>query len=75
MKYFYSFFGIIFQCYFYFFLIEAAQYECLYRRTAHHATAVIDMPKQNFQNPEFGNKFQTEVPLFLKRPEFLYNTL
>ena len=33
------FFGIIFQFYFYFFLIEAAQYECSYRRTAHHATA------------------------------------
>jgi len=40
---------------FLFFLIEAAQYECLYRRTAHHATAMINMPKQNFLNPEFGN--------------------
>jgi len=39
MKYFYSFFGIVFQFYFYlFFLTEAAQYECLCRRTAHHAT-------------------------------------
>ena len=36
--YFYSFSGIIFQFYFYFFLTEAAQYECSYRRTAHHAT-------------------------------------
>jgi len=38
LKYFYSFFGIIFQFYFLFFLTEAAQYECSYRRTAHHAT-------------------------------------
>jgi len=66
MKYFYSFFWHYLSMLFLFFLIEAAQYECLYRRTAHHATAVIDMPKQNFLNPEFGNKFQTEVPLFLK---------
>jgi len=39
MKYFYSFFGIILQFYFKIFLTEAAQYECSYRRTAHHATA------------------------------------
>ena len=38
MKYFYSFFGIIFQFYFNFFLTEAAQYDCSYRRTTHHAT-------------------------------------
>jgi len=41
MKYFYSFFGIIFQFYFLIFLTEAAQYECSYRRTAHHATVCL----------------------------------
>ena len=29
---------------------------------------------RNFLRPEFGAKFQTEVPLFLKVPEFPYNT-
>jgi len=30
---------------------------------------------RNFLCPEFGAKFQREVPLFLKLPEFLYNTV
>ena len=50
MKYFYSFFGIIFQFYFYFVVTEAAQYECSYRRTAHHATEfkTLVSAKDNF---------------------------
>ena len=34
----FQFFGIIFQFYYYFFVTEAARYECSYRRAAHHAT-------------------------------------
>jgi len=49
LKYFYSFFGIIFQFYFLFlFLTEAAQYECSYRRTAHHATALAKDAHKEF---------------------------
>jgi len=40
MKYFYSFiFWHYLSILFLFILTEAAQYECSYRRTAHHATA------------------------------------
>ena len=35
----------------------------------------IDMLWQNFRSPEFGPKFQREVSLFLKVPEFPYNTV
>ena len=38
MKYFYSFLALSFNSIF-IFLTEGAQYECSYRRTAHHATA------------------------------------
>jgi len=43
LKYFYSFYGRIFQFYFFFFnfLAEAARYESSYRRTVHHATALV----------------------------------
>jgi len=34
-----------------------------------------DMLKLNFLSPEFGTKFQTEVPLFLEIPEFPFNTV
>ena len=37
MKYFYSFLALSFNSIFNFFLTEGAQYECSYRRTAHHA--------------------------------------
>jgi len=37
-KYFYSFLALSFNSIFLFFWTEAAQYECSYRRTAHHAT-------------------------------------
>ena len=30
----------------------------------------IDLPRRNFPCPEFGAKFQREVPLFLEVPEF-----
>ena len=30
---------------------------------------------RNFLSPEFGAKFQREVPLFLKVPKFPYNTV
>jgi len=33
------------------------------------------MPKLNFISPEFWTKFQKEVPLFLKIPEFPTNTV
>ena len=39
MKYFYSVFCHYLSILFLIFLTEAAQYECSYRRTAHHATA------------------------------------
>ena len=38
MKYFYSFLALSFNSILKFFLTEAAQYKCSYRRTAHHAT-------------------------------------
>ena len=31
------------------------------------------MPLRNFLSPEFGTKFQREVPSFLELPEFPYN--
>ena len=34
--------------------------------------STIDMLWRNFLSPEFGAKFQREVPLFLKVPEFHY---
>jgi len=33
------------------------------------------MPKENFQSPEFGTKFQREVPLFLELTEFPFDTV
>ena len=33
----------------------------------------IDLPWWNFLSPEFGAKFQREVPWFLEIPEFPYN--
>jgi len=33
------------------------------------------MPWQNYLSPEFGAKFQRDVPLFLKVPEFPQNTV
>jgi len=32
------------------------------------------MPWRNFQGPEFGTKFQREVPLFMEIPVFPFNT-
>ena len=39
-----------------------------------HAST-IDMSWRNILSPEFGAKFQREVPLFLKIHEFSYNTV
>jgi len=36
--------------------------------------SAIDLRWQNFQSPEFGAKFQMEVPLFPELPRFPYNT-
>ena len=41
MKYFIHFLALSFNSIFNFFLTEAAQYECSYRRTAHHATVLV----------------------------------
>ena len=41
MKYFHSFLALSLHSILIFFLTEAAQYECSYRRTAHHATADV----------------------------------
>ena len=35
--------------------------------------STIDMPKQSIQSPEFGTKFQREVPLYLEIHEFPFN--
>jgi len=34
---------------------------------------IIDLSWRNFQSPEFGTKFQREVPLFLEVTKFPYN--
>jgi len=39
------------------------------------ALSTNDMPWRNFRSPEFRKKFQREVPLFLKVPEFPYKRL
>jgi len=33
------------------------------------------MPKENFQSPEFGTKFQREEPLFLELTKFPFDTV
>ena len=37
--------------------------------------STIDIPKRNFQSPEFGTKMQRGVPLFLEIAEFPVNTV
>jgi len=51
MKYFFIHFWHYLSILFLFFLIEAAQYECSYRRTAHHATAANVVVEQRDGGP------------------------
>jgi len=36
---------------------------------------LIDLAWRNFPSPEYGTKFEMEVPLFLEIREFLYRTV
>ena len=62
--------------------VGARRYCQLSRPTTAHlsrakliARLTIDMPWRNFLSPEFGAKYQSEVPLFLKISEFPYCTV
>jgi len=48
---------------------------CSLSRSGRPPLETIDMLWWNFISPEFGVKSQREVPLFLKVPEFPYNTV
>jgi len=46
-----------------------------YRPSTSFVDNAIDLPWRNFLSPEFGTKFQREVPSFLEILKFPYNTV